>query len=214
MGCHRYQGLPREANIHVSITGRGEDMLKPAKLYEDQIKQKNAEIMFDTEYMYAENRSWREEVELRNNTWHCHEFASVNEDDEVIGTLSYSIDRDSRVCFGLQIINYKKDSLSTTFGKDLSQLFYDIFFKFKFRKLKFGVIVGNPAEKFYDKYIEKIGGRVVGVYEEDDILMDGELYDYKAYEVLDRHFLKAYSTNKENFTGGKNRDEQERFRSK
>ncbi|MED1125396.1 hypothetical protein [Bacillus atrophaeus] len=177
-------------------------MLKPAKMYEDEIRRLNAEIMFDLDFMYAETRSWREDTSLQNDTWNRHEFASVNENNEVVGLMDYSIDRDSRMCYGLQIINFKKDSLSTTFGKDLNQLFCDIFLKFKFRKIKFGVIVGNPAEKFYDKYIEKIGGRIVGIYEKDNILMDGELYDFKAYEVLDKHFLNAYFANEGNFSGG------------
>ncbi|PTY93121.1 hypothetical protein B5V90_03045 [Heyndrickxia sporothermodurans] len=81
------------------------------------------------------------------------------------------------------------------------QLFKDIFMKFHFRKLKFGVTIGNPAEKFYDKYLDKIGGRVVGIYKEEDILMDGNLYDFKAYEILDKDFLKAILKNSKLFKG-------------
>jgi hypothetical protein len=171
-------------------------LLKPAKLYEAELRIKMAEITFDLEYMFAETRSWREDLDLPSDTWNRHDFVSVNSNDEVIGYLSYNINRDSRSCHGLQIVNFKKDTLSATFGKDLMQLFKDIFLKFHFRKLKFGVIVGNPAEKFYDKYLDKIGGRIVGIYKDDDILMDGNLYDYKAYEVLDKDFLKALLKNR------------------
>lgn len=150
--------------------------------------------MFDLEYKYADASAWREEYKAPTNTWNKHEFASVNSNNEVVGYISYDINRVSNSCFNLIIINFKKNTLSKTFGEDLIQLFEDMFSKFKFRKLKFGVVIGNPAEKFYDKYITKIGGRIVGIYKEDVVLIDGNLYDYKEYEVFREDFIKSYKT--------------------
>lgn len=46
---------------------------------------------------------------------------------------------------------------------DLGQALQDIFEKFKFRKLTFCVVVGNPIEKSYDKMINKYNGRIIGI---------------------------------------------------
>ena len=58
----------------------------------------------------------------------------------------------------------------------------------RFYKMNWSVIVGNPAERMYDKFIAKHGGRVVGTYRRDTLLCDGEFYDRKAYELLSEEF--------------------------
>lgn len=65
------------------------------------------------------------------------------------------------------------------------------FDKFKFRKLTFSVIVGNPIEKSYDKMINKYGGRVVSIYSDETKLIDGEYYDVKLYEITRNNYLKT-----------------------
>ncbi len=75
------------------------------------------------------------------------------------------------------------------FGIDLGQALIDIFDKFKFRKLRFSVIVGNPVEKSYDKMVQKYGGRIVGIYYKEQQLIDGEIYDQKLYEILRENYL-------------------------
>lgn len=164
-------------------------MLKPAKLYENELKLLFAEIMFDEAFMYADVNSYRDELKLVDSTWTKHQFASVNEKGEVVGWFSYSINRDSGAAYALQIVNFKKDVLCPTFGKDLKTLFEELFLKFKFYKLNFSVVIGNPAEAFYDKYIEQIGGRILGYYEKDVKLIDGQYYDLKMYEVMRENFI-------------------------
>ena len=44
----------------------------------------------------------------------------------------------------------------------------------------------------YDKYIEKYGGRIVGIFKEDVRLYDGEYYDHKYYEIFREEFIKKY----------------------
>lgn len=167
-------------------------MLDLAIRHEQKVKELFAEIAFDENYMFMFTSSYRDDIEIDSSTWNKHQFVSINDNGEIIGYFKYSIDRDSLGCYGLQIVNFKKDVLSKCFGKDLMQLLQDIFIKYKFYKLKFGVVIGNPAEKFYDKYIEAIGGRIVGIYDDDCKLLNGELYAYKTYEILRKNFLKVY----------------------
>ena len=65
----------------------------------------------------------------------------------------------------------------------------DIFKKFNFRKLSFGVYVGNPIEKSYDRLIRKYGGRIVGIKIEDTRLIDGKFYDFKMYEIFKNEYI-------------------------
>jgi hypothetical protein len=45
-------------------------------------------------------------------------------------------------------------------------------------------VVGNPAERMYDKFIEKYNGRVVGIKKNEVKLVDGKFYGLKLYEII------------------------------
>jgi hypothetical protein len=76
-----------------------------------------------------------------------------------------------------------------TFGRDVITAVKDIFEKYRFNKLDFSVVCGNPIEKTYDKLIKRYNGRVVGIREQEARLLDGKLYDVKEYELLaERYF--------------------------
>jgi len=167
-------------------------MLKPAGLYENELKRLFAEISFDDEYIYFDSSSWRDDWNAPKDSWSKHEFASVDDEGNVVGYLAYNIDRDALTTSSLRIVNFRKNGLGRTFGQDLRKLFEDIFLRFQFRKLNFGVVVGNPAEAFYDKYVEKMGGRIQGYREDDVKLMDGNYYDMKLYEVMRDKFVAAH----------------------
>ncbi|OGO81270.1 MAG: hypothetical protein A2Y21_10715 [Clostridiales bacterium GWC2_40_7] len=68
----------------------------------------------------------------------------------------------------------------------------DIFLKYNFRKIEFTVVAGNPIEKMFDKYVNKYGGRIVGVRKESVKLQDNLFYDSKLYELFKTDFIKNY----------------------
>jgi hypothetical protein len=43
---------------------------------------------------------------------------------------------------------------------------------------------------FYDRLVKKFGGRVVGVYKDDCLLIDNKYYDYKTYEIFKDEYMK------------------------
>lgn len=162
-------------------------MLDVAQKYTDQLKSLYADIVYDDKYKFV-NSGWVDEYKPSDTTWSTHEFVSLNSKSEVIGHIVYEINRNTYSVCGLTVINFSDDKM--TFGKDLSKIIKDIFLKFNFRKLSFGVYIGNPIEKSYDKMILKYGGRIVGVKKEETKLMDGKFYDFKMYEVLRNDFIK------------------------
>lgn len=165
-------------------------MLDLAMKHEPELQTLFADAFLDMRNRFYFGGGYSDKYKAVESTWNKHEFVSVK-NSKVIGYLSYSIDRRTNSANSLAAINFGGKNL--TFSRDFRQFLNDIFEKFGFRKLTFGVFVGNPVEKMYDRYIRKFGGRIVGINKEAGLLMDGKFYDYKEYEI----FRESYLTNEQ-----------------
>ena len=163
-------------------------MLKPALLYQTQLSEKFISTWYDEKYKYYHD-CWHENIKIDDNDWNRHQFVSVDKNNEVIGYIGYNVDRTKNSCDGLGAINFSNDTI--TFGKDLATILDNIFTKFNFRKLIFSVVIGNPIEKQYDKLIKKYNGRIVGIYKQDAVTLNGEFCDRKTYEIMQKDYLEA-----------------------
>lgn len=167
-------------------------MLKAAQLYSEQLKIKFLEIAYDKKYMFY-NSGWSEEYKPSDDNWGQHEFVSLV-GNEVIGYIKYDINQRSNNITNMRIINFSDNKIA--FSKDVLKVIKDIFFKYKYNKINFGVFIGNPAEKIYNKFIKKYGGKVIGTYKEETKLLDGNFYDLKVYEVFKwEYFFKFHKKN-------------------
>ena len=160
-------------------------MLEPAQLYTTELKCKFWEVAFDDYYMFA-NDGWTDDYQPSGSTWNYHEFVSVDGKNEVLGYIKYSINQRTNTAYGFYAVNF---SQSLTFARDLFSAVDNIFTRYKFRKLKYGVFIGNPIEKTYDRLTKKYNGRVVGINKDDSKLLDGNYYDYKSYEIFRDDYL-------------------------
>lgn len=156
-------------------------MLDLAIKYREQLQQLMYDTWMNEKYKFWNCTNYSEKFELAENTWNYHQFVSVDKDGNVIGYIGYSIDRESDYVCGLNIINFSDNK--AVFGCDAGRAIKNIFEKYKFRRLEFSVIIGNPIEKAYDRLVKKYGGRIVGIYEKRVRLIDGRFYDEKLYEV-------------------------------
>lgn len=163
-------------------------MLEPAIKYRDQLSILQYDTWFNDKYKYWNCEIYHQPIQIEENTWNKNQFVSVH-NGKVIGYISYNISRAEHCAYSLSIINFSDNKIA--FGKDLGQALKDIFERYKFRKLNFTVVIGNPIEKSYDKMIKKYGGRIVGIYKEEVKLIDGEYYDKKAYEILASEYFNA-----------------------
>ena len=168
-------------------------MLEPAIKYRDQLENVQYDTWFNDKYKYWNSDVFYGSMQIDTDTWSRHQFVSVN-NGVVIGYIEYSISRTSNSVSSLSIMNFSDNKI--VFGKDLIQALEDIFEKYKFRKINFSVIIGNPIEKSYDRMIKKYGGRIVGIYKDDAILIDGKCYDRKLYEILASEYFDVIN-NKE-----------------
>lgn len=123
-----------------------------------------------------------------NNTWNKHHFVSTH-NGKVIGYITYSIQRSDNRVFGLEIVNFTDNS--SVFAIDLMRILRNMFELYKFRKINFLVVIGNPIEKKYDGIVLRYNGRIVGIRKNHIKLIDNKYYDVKEYEVFREDYLKA-----------------------
>lgn len=162
-------------------------MLDLAIKHETKLKELFANIVFDKKYMFYSGSSYYDAYESVKSTWNKHEFVSLDYNGNVIGYIKYNIDRETLNCNCLQIINFSDNKM--IFGLDVMTCLDEIFTKFQFRKLAYGVYVGNPIEKTYDRLTKLYGGRIVGTKLQDSKLIDGNYYDFKLYEIFKEDYL-------------------------
>lgn len=162
--------------------------------YENELKDLFYNTWFDEKYKFYNNSTYYNNFKLEDTTWDKHTYVSLDQNQKVIGYISYDVDRQCNYVNCLSIINFSDNKI--IFGKDIQKVLKDIFEKFNFIKINFSVIVGNPIEKKYDKLIDYYGGRIVGVFKQHTKLIDNNLYDHKMYEIFREDYYKK--KNKQN----------------
>lgn len=168
-------------------------MLDLALNHQEELKKRFRETWFSSDYFFLSGTNYYEELIIVESTWDWHQFVSLDSKGDIIGYISYSIDRSAYLVEGFEFINFSDDKV--TFGIDVAKVIKAIFEKFNFTKLNFSVIIDNPIEEDYDKLIEKYNGKIVGVQRNQVRLYDGKLYDKKLYEILNEDY-KLYKEKK------------------
>ncbi len=162
-------------------------MLVLARDYEEELVKRERETWENKKYWYYNASSYMSPIEVDENTWDRMQYVSLNSFGEVIGYLGYGVERQARYVSNLWIVNFADDK---SFGIDILRMVKDIFEKYRYRKIVFSVIIGNPVERSYDRLIERYGGRIVGIHKEHVMLPDGKLYDEKFYEIFRTDYLE------------------------
>lgn len=164
-------------------------MLRPALEYESTLRNKVInKIWFDERYKYF-NRGWEELFELKETTWEYHQFVSVNKQGNVCGFLSYRVDRATRNIDSFNAVSFFEDKI--TFAQDIATAIHEIFTKFRFHKMIYGVVCGNPVERTYQKFADKCNGRLAAVYRDDALLYNGQRADVKVFEIMRSEYLAS-----------------------
>lgn len=161
-------------------------MLRTAQNYEEQLRILYRETWYDEKYKYYYASPSTRDFSLPDNNYTSHCYVSVDKDNNVLGYIGYSVDRDSLAVHSFGILSF---GFSLTFARDLQQAIDDIFYKFNFNKIEFNVIHGNPAERAYRSFIKKYGGSEVGTYHKCVKLIDGLLYDSVMFELFREDYI-------------------------
>lgn len=157
-------------------------MLRPAQLYEAELNQKFIEIWYDSDYMYYTFSSGFCKLDLDSSNYNNHMFASIDNDENIIGFISYDVHHTTMSADNLAIMSFDRGNI--TFGKDLKQAIDDIFNKYHMNRLEFQCIEGNPSFSTYKRLCRKYGGNIVGHSHDCIKLMDGRLHDLYTFEIM------------------------------
>jgi len=157
-------------------------MIKNGYLYKESLAKLYTERWYDPHYKWWFSGSAHWELELDSSDENRRHFVSINSKGEIIGHFSYRFDYESRnACnFGMILFDPKYKAL---FGRDILRHIDTLFNEWNCHSMVWQVIIGNPAEALYDKFIRHYGGRIVGTYK-DDACIYGKYYDTKAYQLL------------------------------
>ena len=160
-----------------------------AKLFEGQIKHKMWETWYDEKYQYYYGGSWRNDFSLADNPgdYQRRAFAVLNDKDELIGCIRYSVDSEMRIAQYFGAINFSNDKV--TFGRAICQVIDDCFLKFGMEVVEWCVICGNPVERSYDRMCKRLGGRIIGTRHKRAKDMAGNARNDKLYEILREDYL-------------------------
>lgn len=160
-------------------------MLQPAKNYEEALKQKLRDTWYDPDYIFYYSDSFRYDINLDDdNIW---SFVSIDRDDNLVGFVSFRIDRDANQARSFGAISF--DIGNTTFSRDVIQLVDDIFMKYKFNRLDWFCIEGAPALSSYLRYCIRHGGELVGREHDCVKTIDGELRGSFTFEILANKYV-------------------------
>jgi len=167
-------------------------ILKIAYPYQEKLNKLWQSIIFQDKYKYYNDSIfWSYKVSLSEDSWNTMQMVSVDKDDDIVGYLCAYIDRQCNKVSGIAAINFY--DLNITFSKDFYIFLSELFTKYMFNKIEWKVVVGNPAEKMYDKIVSKYGGNIIGVQHKSTILQDMTLCDEKFYELFRKDYLNSKS---------------------
>ena len=161
-------------------------MLKPALLYENQLREKEITSLYDIDNMYYHGWTGGELTNIKTDNYDVHQFVSVDASDNVIGYITYNVCHASLSVDRVGIVSFDKGNL--IFIKDVYQAIHDIFYKYNLNRLEWFCFADNPAIRGYRKFINRVGGKQCGYKRQCTMLLDHKLHDLVEFEILKNEF--------------------------
>lgn len=177
-------------------------MIVNAMDYQDELRKAFYAIWYDPKYQYYFCSYLRRPLEFDDgeNRWPRRDFVSLSNYGKLLGYISYGIDANVKLAYGFGAINFSDDVV--TFGHDLCTVIDDIFMKFGMETFEFSVIIGNAAERSYDRLVRRIGGRILCTRHARAQDLAGNVCDDKLYEITRAEYLR-FRNRKEHGNGPK-----------
>lgn len=163
-------------------------MIIPAKLIELQLRAAAAEsVLRDGARFrwYQITSSAPHLLDLDTSDWARIERASVSGAGETLtihGFMSASIDRECNTVSQMGAFSIREKS--PTYLRDLLRFIEHL--QCRFDLVRWGVVIGNPAERIWEAAAKRLGGGPVGVFRRYALLSTGEAADMRWYEIPGR----------------------------
>lgn len=163
-------------------------MLKPAQLYKDRLYEEYVKTWYKPENIYYTGWTGDSTPEIPDNNYDSHHFVSVDENGNLIGYISYSVDWISMNADRFGIISFDRGNI--VFAKDVYTAVCDLFKKYHMNRISWTAYTDNPAIRGYRNFIKRCGGRECGYHRQVARLQDGKLHDSVEFEILASEFRK------------------------
>jgi hypothetical protein len=112
------------------------------------------------------------------------QYVSLGAYGNVLGLFECTLNRNTRTAYEITAIRFTPGH-DPEFAADMYRFVVDVIYQqYGMDRVLFNVVIGNKAEKLYDRIMERYGGRIVGTFTNEVRLYDGKLYDVKYYEML------------------------------
>ncbi len=163
-------------------------MLKAAQLYEDELQKKNIEAWYKSENIYWNGGPYDSVINLKEDNYDCHQFVSVDKNNNVIGYICYEINWAVMSAGSFGIISFDKGNIE--FARDIYTAICNLFEIYHVNRIAWTCYVDNPAIRGYRNFVKKHGGRECAYYRQNAKLMDGRLHDSVEFEILAEEFKR------------------------
>lgn len=177
-------------------------MIKPAILFEEQLRLKMAETWYDPDYMYYYDTT-PGIPDIADKPDNQYQFVSVDENGEVLGYFSYWVYEPSKRAMNFGLIAFRKKS--RIFMRDAIQMFKDMFEKFGVESAEWRCYANNiEALKLYRRIIKEYGGVEVGTLRRNGAPQNREICDTVIFEILrsDLSWIDDEVVTKKNYEKG------------
>ena len=154
-------------------------MLKPALLYKDILEKKFIEYFYTDEYFFYSGCSTCREPQIIIHQDNCYQWAIVNNKEQVIGYLSYTIQVETDTVFNFGLYSFDKGNI--IIGKDVFEKMEELIKDH--RRIEWRMLAGNPAKRSYDRFCKKHNGNYVHLHK---VCKDthGIYHDEYIYEIV------------------------------
>lgn len=154
-------------------------MLKNAILHNEELQKIYYDICTQEKYDYL-NPNYHRDLTAKADDWET--IQRVSYCGKVIGYMSAEISRGANKIYEMYVFSVaQKLTEYREYTRDL--LDFILYLLKRFRKIEFCVTTNNPAMKHWDRFIEEVGGFVVGVNHES-CYISGQLVNSKHYELF------------------------------
>jgi len=168
-------------------------MLKRTILYKNQLPLLFTILADDPYYRFLTPSFSTFVRKIEDDNWSKQQFVSVDRYDNVIGYFEADILPKAHFVGNLTIVRFNRENTyNFIFAKDLLDFFVKLFFYYEYKKINFTVAVTSPNEFWYDRFIHKYGGNIVGIKRENFALENGLLLDEKIYEIFKGEFKQEF----------------------
>jgi hypothetical protein len=157
-------------------------VLKYAYLYKEKIQKLiTMNVVTERCKFYQFGGYIRFETEIDDTCWLKEQFVSVDGIDNITGYLCAYIGRPINNVTQIAAMSFPECN-KTVWREDKLE-FFNLMLK-KHNKINFSTLVGSNGEKMWDALVEKLNGRIVGIFKNDEMNTEGKIFDQKWYEIL------------------------------